>query len=76
MADLPPQPDEVTMEELVELARRLREHPDNRPGSDKTWVLRGLRNAQRFWRAVRTEGRALDGFPSAAGPPEREARPG
>lgn len=68
------------MEELVELARRLREHPDNRPGAYKTWVLRGLRNAQRFWRAVRTEGRFVgsgpQGFSAVARPPEDEARPG
>lgn len=63
------------MEELVELARQLREHPENRPGADKTWVLRGLRHAQRFWRSVRNEGRVLGHGPDAF-PPEPRTPPG
>jgi hypothetical protein len=27
---------------LVELARRIQEQPWNRPGTDKTWVLRAM----------------------------------
>ena len=52
MGELPPQPDEVTLEELLELARRLEAHPENRPGSDKTWVLHGLRKFQARMRLV------------------------
>jgi hypothetical protein len=52
MGELPPQPDEVTLEELLELARRLAAHPENRPGSDKTWVLDGLRKFQAGMRVV------------------------
>ena len=52
MGELPPQPDEVTLEELLELARRLEAHPENRPGSDKTWVLHSLRRFQARMRMV------------------------
>jgi hypothetical protein len=52
MGELPRQPDEVTLEELLELARRLEAHPENRPGSDKTWVLHGLRKFQARMRLV------------------------
>jgi hypothetical protein len=52
MGELPPQPDEVTLEELLELARRLEAHPENRPGSDKTWVLHSLRRFQAGMRVV------------------------
>ncbi len=54
MGELPPQPDEVTLEELLELSRRLSAHPENRRGADKTWVLDGLRSVQAFFRAPRT----------------------
>ncbi len=33
---------------LRELARRIQGQPWNRPGSDKTWVLRALWEQQRF----------------------------
>jgi hypothetical protein len=52
MGKLPRQPDEATLEELLELARRLEAHPENRPGSDKTWVLHGLRRFQARMRMV------------------------
>ena len=51
--ELPPLPGEITMEELMDLARRLSEHPENRPGTDKTWVLEGMRQFQRIVRAPR-----------------------
>ena len=53
MGELPPQPDEVTLEELLDLARRLEAHPENRPGADKTWVLSGLRSFHAFFRSAR-----------------------
>ena len=56
VGDLPPQPDEVTLEELLELARQLEAHPENRPGADKTWVLDHMRSFQRFLRVLREEG--------------------
>jgi len=49
----PPRP-EVTLAELLELARQLEAHPENRPGSDKTWVLDRLRSLQAFFREPRT----------------------
>ena len=55
MGELPPQPDEVTLEELLELARQLEAHPQNRQGADKTWVLDGLRRFHAFMRAAREE---------------------
>ena len=48
--ELPPLPGEITMEELMDLARRLSEHPENRPGTDKTWMLERMRRFQRFMR--------------------------
>jgi hypothetical protein len=68
MGELPPQPDEVTLEELLELARRLEAHPENRPGSDKTWVLHGLRRFQHFWREY-----AEHGFRTEDGPQSSRA---
>jgi hypothetical protein len=58
MGELPPQPDEVTLEELLELARRLMAHPENRPGADKTWMLDRMRRFQSIVRAPRVR---LDG---------------
>jgi hypothetical protein len=52
--DLPPLPGEITMDELMELARRLSQHPENRPGTDKTWVLERMRSFQQIVRAPRT----------------------
>lgn len=76
VGELPIQPDEATLEELLELARRLMEHPENRPGADKTWVLNGLRSFQSFLREVRKSGRfsddepaPLSGAPSGPAPP-------
>lgn len=50
MSELPPIPGEITMEELMDLARRLSEHPENRPGTDKTWMLVRMRKFQTFMR--------------------------
>ena len=50
MPELPPIPGEITMEELMELARRLSAHPENRPGTDKTWMLQRMRKFQAFMR--------------------------
>jgi hypothetical protein len=52
MAELPPIPGEITMDELMDLARRLMEHPENRPGTDKTWVLERMRRFQAVVRGV------------------------
>jgi hypothetical protein len=52
--DLPPLPGEITMEELMALARRLSEHPENRPGTDKTWLLEAMRRFQQFVSSPRT----------------------
>ena len=38
---------------LIELARRIQARPWNRPGSDKSWVLRAMWERQRFQREVR-----------------------
>jgi hypothetical protein len=35
------------------LIQWLEDHPANRPGVDKEWVLETLRNMQRFFRAAR-----------------------
>jgi len=59
MGELPRQPDEVTLEELLRLARILKEHPENRPGADKTWVLDSIRSMQAFFREARQHGRWL-----------------
>lgn len=63
--ELPPLPGEITMEELMALARRLSEHPENRPGTDKTWVLERMRKFQTFMREARDEFEAAQaaGFP-------------
>jgi len=53
VSDFPIQPDEATLEELLDLARRLMEHPENRPGADKSWVLDRLRRFQAIVRAPR-----------------------
>jgi len=74
MGDLPPQPDEVTLEELLELARRLEAHPENRPGSDKTWVLVGMRKWQRFMRLVKEEGYFTVDGPGSSQAAQRAAR--
>jgi hypothetical protein len=37
---------------LVEIARRMQARPWNRPGSDKTWVLRALWEQQVFRREI------------------------
>jgi hypothetical protein len=68
MGELPPQPDEVTLEELLELARQLEAHPENRPGSDKTWVLNRMRRFQRFMRFVRDHKRIVGYGPDAVQP--------
>lgn len=73
MADLPPQPDEVTLEELQELARILDAHPENRSGADKTWVLEGLRKFQRFLRVVKEEGYWVDEGPQSSHAARRAA---
>ena len=65
MGELPIQPDEATLEELLDLARRLMEHPENRPGADKTWVLDGLRSFQSFLREVRRSGSFSDDAPAS-----------
>lgn len=75
MGELPPQSDEVTLEELLELARQLQAHPENQPGSDKTWVLDGMRSFQRFMRLVRDEKRILGYGPDAVQPARAEPRP-
>jgi hypothetical protein len=69
MGDLPPQPDEVTLEELLELARQLQAHPENRPGSDKTWVLDRMRSFQRFLKVLREEGHFVGEEPRGPRPP-------
>lgn len=69
--ELPPLPGEITMEELMDLARRLSEHPENRPGTDKTWVLEGMRQFQRDMRAPKTFIRVGDGGPFAPFPAPR-----
>jgi hypothetical protein len=63
--ELPPLPGEITMEELMNLARRLSEHPENRPGTDKTWVLERMRKFQIFMRDARDafEAAQAAGFP-------------
>jgi hypothetical protein len=72
--DLPRQPDEVTLEELMVLVRKLQAHPENRDGADKTWVLDGIRRFQAFFRAAYEENRwMLD--PTASGPPPRPSEP-
>ena len=38
---------------LIELARRIQGRPWNRPGTDKSWVLRAMREQQVFQREVR-----------------------
>jgi hypothetical protein len=38
----------------MDLARRLMEHPENRPGTDKTWVLERMRRFQQVLRAPRS----------------------
>ena len=63
MGEFPRQPDEVTLDELLELARQLDAHPENRWGADKTWVLDGLRRYQAFMRAAR------EGNPDGSRPP-------
>ena len=75
--ELPPLPGEITMEELMDLARRLSEHPENRPGTDKTWVLERLRRFQQVVRAPRTFIRVGDeqpapSQPGQAAPPEAD----
>jgi hypothetical protein len=77
MGELPPQPDEVTLEELLELARQLQAHPENRPGSDKTWVLEHMRSFQRLVRVLREEGHFLGEEPrnGPASPSDLRASP-
>jgi hypothetical protein len=74
--ELPPLPGEITMEELMDLARRLSEHPENRPGADKTWVLEGMRQFQRYMRApkILVESGTSAPLPPAATPPETDER--
>jgi hypothetical protein len=69
MAQFTPLPGEVTLEELMELARYLRAHPDNRRGADKTWVLDGIRSVQAFFREPRTRN-----DPPTWDPPRTSAR--
>ncbi|MBW2243391.1 MAG: hypothetical protein JRH01_15510 [Deltaproteobacteria bacterium] len=38
---------------LVELAMRIQRRPWNRPGTDKSWVLRAMHESQAFKREVR-----------------------
>jgi len=68
VGELPPQPDEATLEELLELARRLEAHPENRPGADKTWVLEHMRSFQRFLRVLREEGHFVGEAPRGRSP--------
>jgi hypothetical protein len=68
--DLPRQPDEVTLEELMVLVRKLQAHPENRNGADKTWVLDRNRSFRAFFRAA-YEGNAWMLDPTAKGPPRR-----
>ena len=74
--ELPPLPGEITMEELMDLARRLSEHPENRPGTDKTWVLEGMRQFHRYIRAPKTliEIGTSAPLPPAATPPGADER--
>jgi hypothetical protein len=37
-------------ETYLELVRRAASHPDNRPGADKTWVERAMREYQEHYR--------------------------
>lgn len=47
--------------ELERLARWLQSQPWNRPGTDKSWVLRSAWAALQFRAAVRTAVRVSDG---------------
>jgi hypothetical protein len=71
--ELPPLPGEITMDELMDLARRLSEHPENRPGTDKTWVLERMRSFQQVVRAPRTFIRVGDEQPPPSQPAPPEA---
>jgi len=57
VGELPRQPDEVTLEQLMVLVRKLQAHPENRNGADKTWVLDGIRSFQAFFKAAYLENR-------------------
>ena len=45
-------------EALIGLARRIQQQPWNRPGTDKTWVLRALWQHRIFSKEVRSAERA------------------
>lgn len=45
---------------LKRLARTLEKRPWNRPGTDKTWVLRAMAGYRRFLRTIRSAKRVDD----------------
>jgi len=47
-------------ERLIEIARCIQEQPWNRPGVDKTWVLRAMWEHRKFQTEVRGAGRTKD----------------
>jgi len=47
-------------DEYLDMVRRIEAHPANAPGSDKTWVLAGMRRIQGLFRA----NHAIHGGPS------------
>jgi hypothetical protein len=53
MATPTPRAPEPSRRRLVEVARRIQGEPWNRPGTDKSWVLRVMWDRQRFEREVR-----------------------
>ena len=70
MTDYPLQPDEASLEELLELARQLGAHPENRHGADKSWVLgfqRRYRALVSSLRAQNPDGPRHHGFDPSSG---------
>jgi len=53
----PPPPPFLTgqdmQDRLLEIARKIQQHPWNQPGTDKSWVLQAMWERQRFDREVR-----------------------
>ena len=45
---------------LIELARRIKRQPWNRPGTDKTWVLNAMWNHLLFQREIRQAKRVVE----------------